>query len=110
MNGKKNYLTDYSSRFFYIPILFSILITHHLIVPFLPEFCVTYWIDVGQSNENLLVAGGTDFNVKIFDKRQSKVLRAYDDIHSSTELICLTLCQQQNYTDDLRGVLPIIDT
>ena len=29
----------------------------------------------------MLAAGGDDKNVKIFDKRESKIVQTYDDIH-----------------------------
>ena len=41
----------------------------------------TYWIDVCQSNGNLLASGGEDHNVKVFDKREVKIVRTFDDIH-----------------------------
>ena len=42
----------------------------------------TYWIDVCQSNENLLAFGGQDKIVKIFDKRESKIVKTFDSIHT----------------------------
>mgnify|MGYP003877618977 FL=1 len=43
----------------------------------------TRWIDVCQSNGNLLVSGGDSMDVKIFDKRKSKIVQTFDDIHKS---------------------------
>ncbi len=45
----------------------------------------TYWIDVCQSNGNLLASGGTDRIIKIFDKRESKIVKTFEDIHSGKE-------------------------
>ena len=42
---------------------------------------MTFWIDVCQSDGNLLASGGYDLNVKIFDKRESKIVQTFDDIH-----------------------------
>ena len=44
---------------------------------------MTLWIDVCQSNGNILVTGGMDENVKIFDKRESKIVQTFDGIHTS---------------------------
>ena len=44
---------------------------------------MTSWIDVCQSNGNILAAGGSDRNVKIFDKRESSIVQTVDDIHTS---------------------------
>ncbi len=45
----------------------------------------TYWIDVCQSNGNLLASGGDDKVIKIFDKRESKVVKTFEGMHSSKE-------------------------
>ncbi len=45
-----------------------------------------YWIDVCQSNGNLLTSGGQDKNVKIFDKRESKIVKTFEGVHSGKEL------------------------
>ena len=42
----------------------------------------TYWIDVCPTDSNLLVSGGTDKNIKIYDRRESKIVKTIDDIHS----------------------------
>ena len=42
----------------------------------------TSWIDVCQNNGSLLATAGVDNNVKIFDKRVSKVVHTFDDIHT----------------------------
>ena len=39
------------------------------------------WIDVCQSNGNLLAAGGENNNIKIFDKRLSKIVQTFYGIH-----------------------------
>ena len=41
-----------------------------------------YWIDACQTNGNLLASGGTDQDVKIFDKRESEIVQTFDDIHN----------------------------
>ena len=43
----------------------------------------TSWIDVCQSNGNLVASGGNDQLVKIFDKRESKIVRTFGGIHES---------------------------
>ena len=47
----------------------------------------TYWIDVCQNDGNLLVSSGWDKNIKIFDKRESKIIKTFDDVHSSKNLV-----------------------
>ena len=42
---------------------------------------MTYWIDVCQNDGNLLVSGGTDTSIKVFDKRESKIIKTFD-VHS----------------------------
>lgn len=44
--------------------------------------CRTRWIDVCQNNPNLLASGGEEFNVKIFDRRESKIVEIFEKIHS----------------------------
>ena len=43
---------------------------------------MTLWIDVCQNDGNLLVSGGYNANIKIFDKRESKIIKTFDDVHS----------------------------
>ena len=43
----------------------------------------TYGIDVCPINGNLVAAGGDDKSLKIFDKREAKIVKTYDDLHSS---------------------------
>ncbi len=45
----------------------------------------TYSIDVFQSNGNLLASGGSDKAIKIFDKRESKIVKTFEGIHSGKE-------------------------
>ena len=47
---------------------------------------MTYWIDVCQNDGNLLVSCGTDKNINIFDKRESKIIKTFDKVHSSKNL------------------------
>lgn len=42
----------------------------------------TYWIDVCQNNGNLLATGGWEKNIKIFDKRELKIVKTFEGIHS----------------------------
>ena len=46
---------------------------------------MTYWIDVCQNDGNLLVSCGTDTSIKIFDKRESKIIKTFD-VHSRKNL------------------------
>ena len=46
---------------------------------------VAGWIDANQTNGNFLVSGGGDYNVKVFDKRESKIVKNFDDVHSCTD-------------------------
>ncbi len=46
---------------------------------------MTYWIDVCQSNRNLLASGGYDGIINIFDKRESKIVKTFEGIHLSKE-------------------------
>ena len=49
----------------------------------------TYWIDVCQSNGNLLVSAGAQKLVRIFDKRESKIVQTFDGIHTSNNFWCV---------------------
>ena len=42
---------------------------------------VCCWIDVCQNNGNLLVSDGEKFEIQIFDKRESKIVKTFDGIH-----------------------------
>ncbi len=55
----------------------SKLIKNEFIIDF------AYWIDVCQSNGNLLASGGGDGITKIFDKRESKIVKTFEDVHPS---------------------------
>jgi len=50
------------------------------------QYDSTYWIDVCQSNGNLLASDGSDGIIKIFDKQESKIVKAFERVHSSEEL------------------------
>ena len=43
----------------------------------------TIWIDVCQNNGNLLATVGRGHGVLIFDKRTSKIVQLFDNIHNS---------------------------
>lgn len=40
------------------------------------------WIDICPTNSNLLAAAGTDRNIKIFDRREAKIVKIIDPNHS----------------------------
>ena len=42
---------------------------------------VIEWIDVCQNDGNMLTAGGFDNNVKMVDKKESKIVQTFDGIH-----------------------------
>ena len=43
----------------------------------------TCWIDVYPTDANLLAASGNDDNIKIYDRRVSKIVKTFKSIHSS---------------------------
>ena len=45
----------------------------------------TYWIDVCQNDGNLLVIGGV-WNIEVFDKRVSKIIKTCDGVDSGNNL------------------------
>ena len=47
---------------------------------------MTFWIDICQNNGNLLAACGMDMEIKIFDKRESKIIKTFVGAHSSNNL------------------------
>ena len=49
---------------------------------FVPYIAIVYWIDVSQRDGNLLAAVD-DKDLKIFDKRESKIVKTIDGIHES---------------------------
>ena len=56
------------------------------------------WIDVCQKNGNLLALGdrGMNKNVMIYDKRESKIIRTFEDIHTSNILMCSLIIPTSN--------------
>ncbi len=43
----------------------------------------TWWIDVCPSDSNLLAAGGKDISVKVYDRRESKIVKTFgNELHS----------------------------
>ena len=43
---------------------------------------MAYWIDVCQNDGNLLVSGGWSGTINIFDKRESKIIKTFNGVHS----------------------------
>jgi hypothetical protein len=58
-------------------------------------FRLIYWIDVYQSDGNLLASGGMDKNIKIYDRRESKIVKTFDGIHSGKKYKYYLLFQQK---------------
>ena len=48
----------------------------------------TNWVDVCQSDSNLLVSGGSDKSIKIYDHRIEKISKTFDNIHAGKENFC----------------------
>ena len=63
-----NHLLDYNWNLLY-PI-------KHLLIGWI------YWIDVCPTDANLLAFGGDDFKIKINDRRDFKVVKIFNNIHS----------------------------
>ena len=56
------------------------------------------WIDVCQSNGNLLAAGGNGSGYRIFDKRASKIVKTFEGIHSSRIFYLSSMFNNNNST------------
>ena len=39
------------------------------------------WFDVCPTDSDLLASGGRDKNIKIYDRRESKIIKTFNDIH-----------------------------
>ena len=59
---------------------------NYLFIMYANWFCIsegTFWIDVCPTNANLLALAGRDSCIKIIDRRESKIVKTFDSIHSS---------------------------
>ena len=45
---------------------------------------ITFWIDVCPIDGNLLASGGEDHDIKIYDRRESKIVKVFSDLHSGS--------------------------
>ena len=88
-----NKLREEGSCFFFLKVNWKINIILWLSSPRFSSFLFNlldstyYWIDVCQNDGNLLAVGGGTFgNIKIFDKRESKIIKTFDLVHSSNNL------------------------
>ena len=46
----------------------------------------TSWINICPGDGHMMAAGGLDKNVKIFDRRESSIVKTFDDIHTGNIL------------------------
>ena len=47
---------------------------------------ITYWIDPCQANSNLLATGGSSKTINVYDKRNSQIVKTFEDIHSGKQI------------------------
>ena len=52
------------------------------------EYTIT--IDVCPTDANLLASGGTDLDVKIYDRRECRIVKIFNEIHRSKMCFALT--------------------
>ena len=45
-----------------------------------------YWIDPCQANSNLLATGGHSKKINVYDKRNSQIVKTFEDIHSRKQI------------------------
>ena len=83
LKGKAVFLNSWTLAFLIHFMMLCFLFDSHLL--FLLDDA--YWIDVCPSNGNLLVSGGGYNILKIFDKRQSNVVKTLNNIHSGKLLL-----------------------
>ena len=55
----------------------------------------TKWIDPCQANSNLLATGGSSKKINVYDKRNSQIVKTFEDIHSGKQIYLLL--RHQNY-------------
>lgn len=61
----------------------------------LQDIAYTSWIDVCPNNGSLLATAGEDQNIKIYDRREAKIAKIFDKIHSRK--IIMQLLSQFNF-------------
>lgn len=42
---------------------------------------MTFWIDACPSNGNLIASGGEDKSIKLYDKRSSRIVKIFNELH-----------------------------
>lgn len=47
---------------------------------------ITFWIDCCPTNGNLLAACGRDLDIKIYDRRESKIVKTFAELYRSNDL------------------------
>ena len=87
--------TVYSFKFFALPI--KTLLSINSLLSFcaltanpvfeLLSIVQTHWIDVCPTDTNLLASGGQDKQIKIYDRRTSKIVKKFDGMYTGE--ICL---------------------
>ena len=79
----------------------------HIICNFPIQTENTHWIDICETNGNLLASGGRDATIKIFDKRRAKIVKTFGDIHAGKKIICVIYFVTVNFSTSINSFVNI---